>query len=350
MDIKELTDILCGLVAIPSLSRQEQAAADFLYGRLVALGLEPHRAGCNLWVESEPASEGKPTLLLNAHIDTVKPSPAYTRDPFLPSIEGDRLYGLGANDDGGCVVALLEAFLRLSAKPQPYRLVYSATAEEEVTGENGIDLIFPEIGPVAFGVIGEPTCMQMAVAERGLMVLDCTETGKSGHAARNEGVNALYKAVDDIQWLRGYHFPKVSPWLGEVKMTATVIEAGTQHNVVPAECKFVVDVRPNGEYSNEEILQTIRAHVQCDARPRSMRHSSSSIDARHPAVLRGKSLGLACFGSPTTSNQTRCGFPTLKIGPGDSARSHSADEFILLSEVENSVDIYESLLDGLEII
>lgn len=343
-----MTDILERLIAIPSFSREENAAADYLQQRLLADGLDVRRKGANLWIESEPAGE-KPTILLNAHIDTVKPSPAYTRDPFTPSIEDGALYGLGSNDDGGSLVALLEAYKALSAKPQPYRLVWSATAEEEVCGRNGIELIFPEIGPVALGVMGEPTGMQMAVAERSLMVLDCTAHGKSGHAAREEGINAIYEALKDIEWFRSYRFEKESEFVGPVKMSVTMISAGTQHNVVPDHCDFVVDVRGNGIYGNLDILEEIGKHVSCDFKPRSTRLDGSSISMDHPIVRKGLSMGLKAFGSPTTSNQAVSPFTTIKIGPGQSSRSHTADEYILLSEIEEAVGIYIELLDGLKL-
>lgn len=344
----EYIELLRQMIATPSVSREEAAVADLLAGWMAARGLEVHRTLNNLWVESEPVSD-KPTLLLNGHIDTVRPASGYARDPYDAAVEGDVLHGLGSNDDGGCVVALLETYVRLTQHPQPYRLVFSATAEEEITGECGIDAVMDQFGPVALGIIGEPTGMRMAVAEKGLLVLDCTAFGKSGHAARGEGVNAIYEALKDIEWFRNFQFERKSDHLGAVKMTVTVIQAGTQHNVVPDLCKFVVDVRPNGEYTNSEIVDIIRSHVSCDVAPRSLRHNSSSIPAGHPVVRRGAALGLEQFGSPTTSNQTRCGFPTLKIGPGESSRSHSADEYILLSEISRGADIYYELLNGLEL-
>lgn len=343
-----MTDILERLIAIPSFSREETAAADYLQQRLLDDGLDVRRKGNNLWIESEPAGD-KPTLLLNAHIDTVRPSAAYTRDPFTPSVENGALYGLGSNDDGGSLVALLEAYKVLASKSQPYRLVWSATAEEEVCGRNGIELIFPEIGPVALGVMGEPTGMQMAVAERSLIVLDCTARGKSGHAARNEGVNAIYKALEDIEWFRTFRFEKESEFVGPVKMSVTMISAGTQHNVVPDHCDFVVDVRGNGIYSNLDILEEIGRHVTCEFKPRSTRLDGSSISMDHPVVRKGLSMGLEAFGSPTTSNQAVSPFTTIKIGPGQSSRSHTADEFILLSEIEEAVGVYVELLDQLKL-
>lgn len=343
-----MIELLKNLVRIPSVSRDEGAAVDFLQRHMVSLGLDVHRSGNNLWVESE-AESGKPCILLNAHIDTVKPAASYTRDPFEPVMEGGKLYGLGTNDCGASLVAMLEAYCRLSAKPQPYRLVFSATAEEEVSGREGIELIFPEIGRIDLGVIGEPTGMRPAVAEKGLMVLDCTAAGKSGHAAREEGVNAIYEAIQDINWFRTYRFPAESPFVGPVKMSVTMISAGTQHNVVPDHCDFVVDVRNNGMYTNEELLSMIREHVSCRVTPRSTRLNGSSISVEHPMVKRAVALGLEPYGSPTISNQTLCPFTTLKIGPGDSSRSHTADEYIIPSEIEEGLEIYCKLLDGLEL-
>lgn len=341
--------LLSSLIRIPSISREERAACDRMQEWLSSNGFQDvHRVGNNLWMESEPPCE-KPTLLLNAHIDTVKPSHGYTRDPYKAEVIDGKLYGLGSNDDGGSLVALLEAYSILSSKPQPYRLVYAATAEEEVCGKGGFDLFLSEVGKIDFGVIGEPTGMNMAVAEKGLMVLDCVARGKSGHAARNEGVNAIYEALEDIGWFRTYQFPKVSEYLGPVKMSVTMISAGTQHNVIPDECRFVVDVRPNGMYSNQELLALIKEGVSCEVKERSTRIGSSHLPVSHPVVRRGLSLGLQPFGSPTTSNQALCSFPTLKIGPGDSSRSHGPDEYITLDEIATGVDLYVKLLDDLEL-
>lgn len=339
-------DLLKNMIRIPSFSRDEGAVADFLERWMLTEGFAVRRLGNNLWMESDPA-DGRPTILLNAHIDTVKPASGYTRDPFTPEIEDGSLYGLGSNDDGGSLIALLETYSRLIQKEQPYRLIFSATAEEEVSGKGGLDLILPELGRIDFGVMGEPTGMRMAVAERGLMVLDCTAYGKSGHAARNEGVNAIYKAIEDIQWFKSHSFDRVSDFLGAVKMSVTQINAGTQHNVVPDRCTFVVDVRPNGMYTNPELLEMIKSSVSCEVKERSTRIGSSHLPMDHPAVVRGLSLGLEPFGSPTTSNQALCHFPTLKIGPGDSARSHSADEYIRLDEIGDGIETYVALLDGL---
>jgi len=343
---ESLIQLLKNLVSIPSISRDEAKAADFLEKWMLEHGLEPHRTGNNIWLESEPQC-GKPDLMLDAHIDTVKPSEGYTRDPFCPTEENGRIYGLGTNDCGASLVSLLGAYLELSSRPQPYRLVFSASAEEEVTGSNGIALTLSQIGPVSLGIIGEPTGMQMAVAEKGLLVLDCTAHGVSGHAARNEGTNALYKALDDINLLRGYEFERVSPYLGKVKLNVTMINAGTQHNVIPDSCSFVVDIRPNGEYSNAEIVEIIKSLIQSDVAPRSLKHNSSSIPMEHPAVQRGTGLGMEAYASPTCSNRAACNFPTLKIGPGESSRSHTADEYILISEIESAIPQYVALLDSL---
>ena len=341
-------DLLINLIRIPSFSREEGSACDYLQKWLEDNGFrDVHRVGNNLWMESETPS-GKPTLLLNAHIDTVKPNHGYSRDPFSPEVIDGKLYGLGSNDDGGSLVALLEAYSILSARPQPYRLVYAATAEEEVCGKDGFDLFLANAGKIDFGVIGEPTGMNMAVAEKGLMVLDCVARGKSGHAARNEGVNAIYETLEDIDWFRNYQFPEVSDYLGPVKMSVTMVAAGTQHNVVPDECRFVVDVRPNGMYSNPQLLGLIKDAVKCEVKERSTRIGSSHLPVSHPIVRRGLSLGLQPFGSPTTSNQALCSFPTLKIGPGDSARSHGPDEYVGIDEIVRGVEIYVRLLDQLD--
>ena len=341
-------ELLQNLIRIPSVSRDEKAAADFLEAWMREQGLEPQRKGNNLWI-SECEPDGRPTILLNAHIDTVKPASGYSRDPFTPSVEDGRLYGLGSNDDGGSLVALLATYTKLAGTGQPYRLIYSATAEEEVSGREGLDLILGELGDITLGIMGEPTRMDMAVAERGLMVLDCTAVGRSGHAARNEGINAIYQALEDIEWFRTHEFERVSEYLGPVKMTVTQINAGTQHNVVPDSCSFVVDVRPNGMYSNIELLQSIKNSVRCAVKERSTRINSSHIDVNHPVIRRGISLGLRTFGSPTTSNQALVSFPTVKIGPGDSARSHSANEYIEIEEIRKAVGTYTGLLDGLEL-
>ena len=344
-----MISLLQKLIAIPSLSRDEGGVADFLENWLREEGLAPHRCGNNLWC----CHGSGPAVLLDAHIDTVKPVAGWTRDPFTPSLEGGRLYGLGSNDDGASVVALIAAYKQLCAKPQPYTLILSLSAEEETSGRKGLEISLPEMeaacGPIAFGVFGEPTSLEMAVAEKGLMVLDCTVEGVAGHAARNNGVNAIYKALDAIEWFRSKQFEKVSPLLGPVKMTVTQIQAGTQHNVIPDLCSFVVDIRSNGLYTNEELLALIQAEAPCQAVARSTRLCGSSIAEDHPLVKRAQALGIPTVGSPTLSNQALCRFPSVKMGPGDSVRSHTADEYVEVADISKATELYVRLLDGLKI-
>ena len=339
----EAVGLLKRLIAIPSTSRDEQLAADEMGSFLQENNIPYQRQGNNIWACSPDFDEQRPTLLLNAHIDTVKPVSTWSRDPYTPTVEGDRLYGLGANDCGGGLVSLLQVFRILTSGPSPltsYNLIYLASAEEEVSGKNGISSVLPLLPRVDVAIVGEPTGMQPAVAEKGLMVLDMTAHGKSGHAARNEGVNALYEVLDDLVWLRDYRFERVSPFLGPTKMQATVINAGTQHNVVPDECRVVIDVRTNELYTNEEVFDIIRQHVKSDVEARSFRLHSSHIDTGHPLIRRCVELGMKPFGSPTLSDQALMPFPSFKLGPGDSARSHSADEFIGITEIEQAIKTY----------
>ncbi len=345
----EAVELLKKLIATPSLSREEADAADLIVAFFESKGFKPNRKGNNIWLWAEEKDLSKPTLLLNSHIDTVKPSAQWTFNPFESTLKNDKLYGLGSNDAGAPLVSLISSFLILSEKKQPYNLLFVASAEEEISGVNGISSILEELGEIDLGIVGEPTQMQMAVAEKGLMVLDCFAIGKSGHAAREEGVNAIYKALPDIEWFKSYRFPKESEFLGAVKMTVTGVKAGSQHNVVPDVCEFMVDVRINEFYSNRELFELIQQHVSCEVKPRSVRLNSSSVPVKHPVVKRGLELGLTYYGSPTTSDQAVMDFTTLKIGPGDSARSHTADEFIRLSEIEEGIETYVKLLDGLVI-
>ena len=351
--IKEITteaiELLKRLIATPSLSRQETDAADLIVSFFESKGFRTNRKGNNVWLWAGEKDGSKPTLLLNSHIDTVKPSAQWTYKPFEPTLENDKLYGLGSNDAGAPLVSLISAFLILSKKEQPFNLIFAASAEEEISGVNGISSILEELGDVDLGIVGEPTQMQMAVAEKGLMVLDCFAKGKPGHAAREEGINAIYKALPDIEWFKNYSFPKESDLLGPVKMTVTGVKSGAQHNVVPDVCEFMVDVRVNEHYSNRELYELIQESVACEVKPRSFRLNSSSIAVEHPVVQRGIEAGLTYYGSPTTSDQAVMNFTTLKIGPGDSARSHTADEYIRLKEIEEGVETYVRLLDGLEI-
>ncbi len=346
---KEAIELLKQLIAIQSFSREEDEVATLMQAYLEQQGLAVQRQGHNVWCWAKEKDASKLTILLNSHLDTVKPSVKWTYDPFKATVEDDKLTGLGSNDAGGPLVALMAAFLCLKDEELPYNLVFAATAEEEVSGANGVASILSVLGTIELGIVGEPTQMQMAVAEKGLMVLDCEAHGRTGHAAREEGDNALYKAMKDIEWFRTYQFEKVSPHLGPVKMTVTQIEAGTQHNVVPDSCRFVVDVRFNECYSNRELHQFIQALVECDVQPRSFRLNSSSIPMDHPLVKLGESYGLSSYGSPTTSDQAVMDFTTVKIGCGDSARSHTPDEYIYLSEIKEGVAIYCKLLSGLRL-
>ena len=342
----EAVSLLSHLIATPSVSRAERRAADIMEEELTRCGFAPHREANNVWAIGSCQREDRPTLLLNAHIDTVKPVASYTRNPYEPSLEDGTLYGLGSNDCGGGLVSLLQVFRQLSANDQcPYNLVYLASAEEEVSGKDGISRVLPLLPHVDVAIVGEPTGMQPAVAEKGLMVVDITAHGKSGHAARNEGVNAIYEALDDLCWIRSHRFDRVSRFLGPTKMQATVVNAGTQHNVVPDECKIVVDVRTNELYTNEEVFDIISSHCKSECRARSFRLHSSRIDLNHPLVERCVALGLQPFGSPTLSDQALMPFASLKLGPGQSARSHSANEYIKVSEIEHAIGLYLRLLE-----
>ena len=342
----EAVSLLSHLIATPSVSRDERRAADIMEEELTRCGFTPHREANHVWAIGPCQRKDRPTLLLNAHIDTVKPVASYTRNPYEPSLEDGTLYGLGSNDCGGGLVSLLQVFRELSASERcPYNLVYLASAEEEVSGKDGISRALPLLPHVDVAIVGEPTGMQPAVAEKGLMVVDITAHGKSGHAARNEGVNAIYEALDDLCWIRSHRFDRVSRFLGPTKMQATVVNAGTQHNVVPDECKIVVDVRTNELYTNEEVFDIISSHCKSECRARSFRLHSSRIDLNHPLVERCVALGLQPFGSPTLSDQALMPFASLKLGPGQSARSHSADEYIKVSEIEHAIGLYLRLLE-----
>ena len=341
----DAVELLKRLISIPSVSRDETAVADVFEQQVSAWGLPARRIGNNILIQEE-LNPHQPTLLLCAHIDTVKPVSTWTRDPFTPLVEDGRLYGLGANDCGGGLVSLLAVYRLLRGLSLKYNLVYLASCEEEVSGEGGFRLALPELPPIDVAIVGEPTGMQPAIAEKGLMVIDGTAYGKSGHAARNEGVNAIYEALDDLVWLRDYRFKKESPLLGPTKMTVTVLNSGTQHNVIPDECHFVIDVRTNEYYQNEFLFAFLQKHVKSELKARSFRLSSSHIPMEHPLVQRCVEMGMTPFGSPTLSDQALMPFLSLKLGPGESSRSHTADEFICLSEIENAIQTYVQLLSA----
>jgi acetylornithine deacetylase len=345
--VAEAVGLLKSLIRIPSPSREETAAADALQQYIEAHGMETGRKGNNVWCFSPMFTTRKPTILLNSHIDTVKPVGGWQKDPFTPTEMNGKLYGLGSNDAGASLVSLLHVFMELCRTGQSCNLIFLASCEEEVSGANGIESVWPELPPIAFALVGEPTEMQPAIAEKGLMVLDVTVFGKAGHAARDEGENAIYKSLQDIAWFRDYRFERESPLLGPVRMSVTQISAGAQHNVTPDRCTFVVDVRSNELYTNEELFAIIARHVSGEVKARSFRLNSSHTPGEHPFVRRAVRLGRKPFGSPTLSDQALMPFPSVKMGPGRSARSHTADEYIRIDEIDEAIALYLRLLDGL---
>ncbi|WP_321439178.1 M20 family metallo-hydrolase [uncultured Bacteroides sp.] len=347
--LSEAVGLLKSLISISSFSREEETAADYLQNYIESIGIETRRKGNNVICVSPMFNLKKPTILLNSHIDTVKPVNGWRKDPFSPTEENGKLYGLGSNDAGASLVSLFQVYQELSKTEQSYNLIFLASCEEEVSGKEGIESVLSELPPITFGIVGEPTEMHPAIAEKGLMVLDVTSIGKAGHAARNEGINAIYKALDDINWFKDFRFEKESSLLGPVKMSVTQINAGTQHNVIPDRCSFVVDIRSNELYSNEEIFAAIKKNVKSEVKARSFRLNSSRIAEDHPFIKRAVKMGRNTFGSPTLSDQALMPFPSVKIGPGKSSRSHTADEYIMISEIEEAIEIYLKLLDGLTI-
>jgi len=342
----EAIELLKHLIVIPSFSKEENRTADLIEQRIQAKGIQAFRKQNNVWCYNLCFDKTKPTILLNSHHDTVLPNAGYSIDPFNMTIRDGKLFGLGSNDAGGALVSLLATFLYFKDYEHlNYNLLYAATGEEEISGKNGVELILPELGNIDFAIVGEPTQMQLAIAEKGLLVVDCFVKGKSGHAAREEGENAIYNAIKIMDWFRTFQFPVVSETLGPVKMSVTMIRSGTQHNVVPDCCEFTVDIRTTDVYSNKDVLAIIQQQVDCEVKPRSLRLNSSFIDKEHPIVKAGISLGRTTYGSPTSSDQAVMNFPSLKVGPGDSARSHTADEFIYLNEIEVGIELYIKMLN-----
>lgn len=338
-------DLLQELISIPSFSKEESEAATVILYYLSENGIEAKRHFNNIWAKNKHFDATKPTILLNSHHDTVRPSSGYSRDPFKPDVANGKLYGLGSNDAGGALTSLIATFIHFyKQKNLNYNLLLAITAEEEISGNNGIGSLLKELPPIKFGIVGEPTQMQMAVAEKGLMVLDCLAKGESGHAARNEGQNAIYIASGDIEWVQFYKFDEESDFLGPVKMTPAIINGGSKHNVVPDSCSFTLDVRTTDAYTNEETLAIIQDHLISEVTPRSTRLQPSFINKDHPIVISGKNIGLNTFGSPTLSDQALLPFPSIKIGPGKSARSHTADEYIYMDEIAEGINTYIRLL------
>ncbi len=342
----EAVGLLKELIATPSFSKEENETAEIICAFFEKHGVKHKRVGNNVYAFNRHYDADKPSILLNSHHDTVKPNKGYTMDPFTPIEKDGKLFGLGSNDAGGCLVSLIATFLHFVDRDDLlHNVVFAASAEEEISGVNGIELVLPYLGHIDFGIVGEPTRLEMAVAERGLMVIDCTAPGRSGHAARNEGENALYNALDDINWIRNCRFEKVSDLLGPSRMTVTVINTeNTQHNVVPSTCKFVIDVRVNELYTFEEMLDMLKQNLKSSFKPRTTRMKSTSITLDHPLVQAGMELGRGYYGSPTTSDKALMPFPTLKMGPGDSARSHTPDEYIYLSEIKEGIETYIKLV------
>ncbi|MEO8823018.1 MAG: M20 family metallo-hydrolase [Ginsengibacter sp.] len=345
----DAVNLLKELIAIPSFSKEEDKTADCLENFFQQKKIKANRYLNNVWATNKYFDSDKPTVLLNSHHDTVKPNKGYTLNPFDPIENDKKLYGLGSNDAGGSLVSLLATFVYFFEKEIPFNILFAATAEEEISGKNGIESLLSHLPKIDCAIVGEPTLLNMAVAEKGLLVLDCTAHGKAGHAARNEGVNALYIALKDIGWLSTYQFPKVSPLLGPVHIAVTSINTENKtHNIVPSECNFLVDVRVNELYSFEEIISVIKENIKSEIHPRSIRLRSSYIKEDHLLVKAGIQLGIVTYGSPTCSDMALMDFPSLKIGPGDSARSHSADEFIYLNEIREGIKTYIGLLKNYE--
>jgi acetylornithine deacetylase len=343
---QEAIALLKQLISTQSFSREEEGTAALIEAFFQRKGIPFHRKKNNIWAYNRYFNASKPTVLLNSHHDTVKPNPSWTINPYEPLEQDGKLFGLGSNDAGGSLCSLIVTFCYFYDNPNlTYNVVMAATAEEEISGREGLELIVPDLPPIDFAIVGEPTEMHLAVAEKGLLVLDCIAHGKSGHAAREEGENAIYKAIDDIQWIRSYQYPKVSPTLGPIKMSVTIVNAGTQHNVVPDSCKFTIDVRVTDQYTLEEIIDIINKNIKSEIAARSIRLRPSSIPMEHPIVQAGVRLGRTTYGSPTTSDQALIDCPSLKMGPGHSGRSHTADEFIYLHEIEEGVAQYIKMLE-----
>lgn len=342
---QDAIELLKNLIKTESFSKQEDKTAELIENFLQDRGVKTEREKNNVWAFNKNYDPNKPTILLNSHHDTVKPNPGYTNDPFEPTEKNGKLFGLGSNDAGGCLVSLLATFIYFYEKDNlKYNFVIAATAEEEISGFDGLELVYPKLGKIEFAIVGEPTTMDIAVAEKGLMVVDCTAWGKAGHAAREEGDNAIYKALKDIDWIQNYRFEKVSPHLGPMKMSVTIINAGYQHNVVPENCTFTIDVRITEEYKNEEVLRIIEDNIQSEVNARSVRLRPSFIDPEHELVKAAVKHGAKTYGSPTTSDQALVPVPSVKMGPGKSERSHTANEYIWLSEVEEGIEKYIKIL------
>ncbi|MEO6837998.1 MAG: M20 family metallo-hydrolase [Ginsengibacter sp.] len=340
-------NLLKQLIAIPSFSKEENKTADCLENFLQQKKIKTNRYLNNVWATNKNFDDSKPTILLNSHHDTVRPNTGFTFNPFKPVEKDGKLHGLGSNDAGGPLVSLLSTFVYFYETDIPFNIIFAGTAEEEISGKNGVEILLTQLPKIDCAIVGEPTSLNMAVAEKGLLVLDCIANGKAGHAARNEGLNALYVAMKDINWLSTYKFPKVSSLLGPVHIAVTSVNTENKtHNVVPSECSFLVDIRVNELYSSEEVIDFLKENIVSEIHPRSIRLKPSFIEENHPLVKAGRKMGIASYGSPTCSDMALMDFPSLKIGPGDSARSHSADEFIFVNEIKEGIKTYIQLLEN----
>jgi acetylornithine deacetylase len=345
---KDAISLLKRLIQTESFSRLEDKTADIINEFFTEKNIPTFRKKNNVWAFNKFYDASKPTILLNSHHDTVKPNPGYTRDPFSPDEEDGKLYGLGSNDAGGCLVSLINTFVHFYSRENlTYNFCIATTAEEEISGLDGLELVYPDLGPIDFAIVGEPTLLDIAIAEKGLMVVDCTAKGKAGHAAREEGDNAIYKAIKDIEWIKDYRFDKVSPHLGNMKMSVTIINAGHQHNVVPETCTYTIDVRITEMYTNEEVLEVLKNNLISEVKPRSVRLRPSFMDINHPLVKAAIKFGAKPYGSPTTSDQALIPVPSVKMGPGDSGRSHTANEFIFINEIGQGITRYIQILEEL---
>jgi acetylornithine deacetylase len=341
-------NLLTELIRIPSFSKEEKEAADMLQSVLADMGFKVERKFNNIWTYG-PVKKNLPTILLNSHIDTVRPGREWSDDPFTPIKLKGKITGLGSNDAGASVVSLMAVFILLSEESLPFNMIYSATAEEEISGKNGVESILGDIGKIDLGIVGEPTGMNLAIAEKGLMVLDCMARGKRSHAAMNQGMNAIYLALEDIERIKKFNFPEQSQLLGEVTMQVTIVNGGEVHNIVPESCSFVVDIRTNDCYTNREIFDILGEYLKSEIKSRSFRLNSKSVRVDHPFVIKAKETGIKCYGSGTLSDQALMPFPTVKIGPGNPIRSHTVDEFILTREINNGIDIYMNLLSNFKL-
>lgn len=344
--LMECIELLKKLIETTSFSKEEEKAAEVIRKFLKAHKIPFESKLNNTWIKNKHFNFLKPTILLNSHIDTVKPVNGWNKNPFNAEVEDGKLFGLGSNDAGAALITLLATFLHFYEQEDlKYNFLFAATAEEEISGKNGIEILEDITSGCEFAIVGEPTEMKMAIAEKGLIVIDAEVKGKAGHAARNEGLNAIYLAMVDVQWFQNYQFKKNNPVLGPVKMTVSMIHAGTQHNVVPDICKYTIDVRTIPEYNSDQLLEIISDNVKASIKARSTRLQPSQIDKDHLVVKTAEKLGIETFGSSTLSDQALLKIPSIKMGPGKSERSHTADEFIYIKEIEDGYELYKKLLE-----